>query len=125
MLRHPTDKRRAWSDTSLLGLAESVSGASLDYRYDIAGHDSTQFQPHSRSFEGVLLACAGHPKTFSIPPELECDYSEQELRFIRKWQELLVAGTASPDEPPIDPMSLSFRDALEIISVSPESSRRK
>lgn len=125
MLRHPTDQRRAWSDGSLLGLAEKVTGESLDYRYDIAGHDSSQLQPRSRSFEGVLLACAGHPKLFNVPPELECDYTERELQFLRKWQEILVAGTASTDEPPIDAQSLSFKEALEIISAAPESTRRR
>lgn len=124
MLRHPSDKRRAWSDSSLLGLAEQVTGKSLDYRYDITGHDSTQLQLRSRSFEGVLLACAGHPKEFSVPPELEGDYSEKELSFLRGWQEILVAGTASPDEPPIDARSLSFKDALELISSAPSTTRK-
>ena len=125
MLRHPTDLRRAWSDASLLGLAEKVIGEALDYRYDIKGHDSSQLQLRSRSFEGVLLACAGHPTLFNVPPELEGDYSERELQFLRKWQEILLAGTASTEEPPIDAQSLSFKEALEIISASPESARRR
>lgn len=115
-LRHPSDRRRAWRDSSLLGLVETTLGSSLCYRYNLIGHDSRAFQPQSRSFEGVLLAIAGHPTQVVIPPELECDYSAQELEFARRWQELLVAGTASGEEAPIDAQSLSFKDALELIS---------
>lgn len=115
-LRHPIDRRRAWREPSLLELVETTTRSSVSYRYDIDGHDSNAFQPHSHSFEGVLLAVAGHPYTFSIPDRLRGDYSQQELDLIDRWQRLLVAGIASDDgTPPIDAMSLTFRDALRIM----------
>lgn len=117
-LRHPIDRRRAWRDSSLLGLVESVLRDTLIYRYDLTGHNTGTFQPHSRSFEGILLAVAGHPQEFVIPPEFEGDYSRQELDFVRRWQEILVAGTASDEEVPIDAQSLSFQDALDLISAA-------
>lgn len=115
-LRHPSDRRRAWRDSSLLGLVETVLRDTLTYRYDLNGRNTGSFQPHSHSFEGVLLAVAGYPNEFTIPPEMEGDYSAQELDFIKRWQELLVAGTASAAVAPIDAQSLTFQDALELIS---------
>lgn len=117
-LRHPSDRRRAWRDGSLFGLAESVVGSNMTYRYTLSGRDMGGFQPRSRSFEGILLAVAAHPREFCIPAEFEEDYSKQELDFIRQWQEILVAGTASANKAPIDVQSLSFQDALRIISAS-------
>lgn len=119
ILRHPTDRRLAWVDSSLLSLVEKATETPIVYRYDLFGHDSRAFQPCSHSFDGVLLAVAGHPREFNIPPELEGDYSAAELDLIRRWQSLLVAGTASAEQPPVDAQSLSFKEALELISQAP------
>lgn len=113
-LHSPTDYRRAWREQSLYDLVEVASGASLVYRYDIQGHDSDRFQPHAHSFEGVLLAVAGHPYTFSIPEHLRGDYSQQQLDFVDKWQRLLIGGVDGA-EPPIDAQSLSFKEALHLM----------
>ena len=113
-LHSPSDYRRAWRQQSLYDLVEVAAGASLMYRYDIEGHDSDKFQPHAHSFEGVLLAVAGHPYTFSIPERLQEDYSQQQLEFVSKWQKLLVGGLGGA-EPPIDAQSLSFKEALHLM----------
>lgn len=114
-LHSPSDYRRAWREQSLHDLAETAIGMSLMYRYDIDGHDSTRFQPHAHSFEGVLLAVAGHPRAFSIPERLRGDYSRQQLEFVEAWQRLLVDGFGDGAMPPIDPQSLSFGDALRLM----------
>lgn len=115
-LRHPSDRRRAWRDTSLFGLVESVVHDALVYRYSLSDRDLGDFQPFSRTFEGILLAVASHPKEFFIPEECKEDYSGQELAFIMRWQEILIAGTASDEEAPVDVQSLSFKDAMELIA---------
>ena len=115
-LRHPHDKRRAWRDESLIGLVEKTLHTKMSYRYAVIGRDGYEIRLQSQLFEGVLLAIAGRPRQVVIPPEFEADYSEQEMGLLRRWQELLIAGTASSEKAPVDAQSLSFRDAMEIIS---------
>lgn len=118
-LRHPSDKRRAWKSGSLLSLVAAVTGEPMRYRYGIASHDAADGQPNARTFEGVLLAVAAHPREFSIPGEFEGDYSQQELATLRRWQELLIAGTASQNKPPLDVDGMSFADAMGLVAAAP------
>ena len=115
-LRDRGDKVRAWREPTLMRIVADATGLAPSYRYDVAGNDSSRFQPSSRSLEGVLLAVASHPMQFSIPPRLRGDYSAQELAIIEAWQHELLAGPRDGSRPPIDPQALAIGDALRLMA---------
>ena len=75
------------------------------YHYNTSGNNTKEYPEHAHSYEEVLMVLYNYPISFNIPNQYLNEYSNQELKFIKRMKSFLkliglkdISGTFETEE---------------------------